>query len=116
MPVRIAIGLAVTVIALALASRRFYWLSRLIRSGQPAPGRAANYGRKAEAEVTEVAGRTPSSAVMRWRRTTGRPVSRSRRLAVTANSSATKRPSAAARAALAWLVAEKRSSSSRLSP
>ena len=56
MPVRIAIGLAVTVIALALASRRFYWLSRLIRSGQPAPGRAANYGRKAEAEVTEVAG------------------------------------------------------------
>ena len=35
MPVRIAIGLAVTVIALAIAGRRFYWLSRLIRAGQP---------------------------------------------------------------------------------
>ena len=57
MPVRIAIGMAVTVVALAIAGRRFLWLSRLIRSGQPAPDRVrGSLLRKAEAEVTEVAG------------------------------------------------------------
>lgn len=57
MPVRIAIGLAVTVVALAIAGRRFHWLSRLVRAGRPAPDRTR--GRilaRAEAEVTEVAG------------------------------------------------------------
>ena len=57
MPVRIAIGLAVTVIALAVAGRRFHWLSRLIRAGQPAPDRVrGSIFPKAEAELTEVAG------------------------------------------------------------
>jgi Fe-S oxidoreductase len=57
LPVRIAIGMAVTVIALAIAGRRFHWLSRLIRSGQPAPDRVrGSIFPKAEAELTEVAG------------------------------------------------------------
>ena len=57
MPVRIAIGMAVTVIALAIAGRRFHWLSRLIRSGQPAPDRVrGSILPRAEAELTEVAG------------------------------------------------------------
>ena len=34
-PVRIAIGMAVTVIAIAIAGRRFHWLSRLIRGRPP---------------------------------------------------------------------------------
>src|SRR5580704_1836459 len=49
--------MAVTVIAFAVAGRRFYWLSRLIRSGQPAPERTrGSLSRKATAELTEVAG------------------------------------------------------------
>ena len=57
MPVRIAIGLAVTIIAVVIAGRRFHWLSRLVRAGQPAPDRTRGSMRpRAEAEVTEVAG------------------------------------------------------------
>jgi Fe-S oxidoreductase len=49
--------MAVTVVALAVAGRRFHWLSRLIRSGQPAPDRTrGSFARRAEAELTEVAG------------------------------------------------------------
>jgi Fe-S oxidoreductase len=56
-PARIAVGMTVTVVALLIAGRRFYWLSRLVRSGQPAPGRVrGSIFRRAEAELTEVAG------------------------------------------------------------
>jgi Fe-S oxidoreductase len=56
-PVRIAVGIAVTVICVAIAGRRFHWISRLVRAGKPAPERLrSDLGRKAEAEVTEVAG------------------------------------------------------------
>jgi Fe-S oxidoreductase len=56
-PIRIAFGMAITVVALAIAGRRFYWLSRLVRAGQPAPDRTrGNIFRRAEAELTEVAG------------------------------------------------------------
>src|SRR5271166_902719 len=49
--------MAVTVIALAIAGRRFHWLSRLIRAGQPAPDRTRGpLSPRAEAEITEVAG------------------------------------------------------------
>jgi Fe-S oxidoreductase len=55
--VRIILGLAVTVVCFAIAGRRFYWLSKLIRSGKPAPTRTrGSLVPKAEAEVTEVAG------------------------------------------------------------
>ncbi len=57
MPARIAVGMTVTVVALLIAGRRFYWLSRLVRSGQPAPDRVrGSIFRRAEAELTEVAG------------------------------------------------------------
>ena len=39
MTVRLVLGLLFTVVALAVAGRRVWWLSRLIRTGQPAPGR-----------------------------------------------------------------------------
>jgi len=57
---RIIIGLALTVIAFAVAGRRLWWLYRLSRSGQPAPERIAavreHPGRGAETEATEVLG------------------------------------------------------------
>jgi heterodisulfide reductase subunit C len=55
--VRIILGLGVTVVGFGIAARRFLWLSRLIRSGKPAPDRTrGSILPKAEAEVTEVAG------------------------------------------------------------
>jgi hypothetical protein len=55
--VRIILGLGVTVVGFGVAGRRFHWLSRLIRSGKPAPERTrGSIIPKAEAEVTEVAG------------------------------------------------------------
>ena len=57
MPVRIIIGLAVTVIGFGIAARRFHWLSKLIRSGKKDPNRARGpISRKVEAETVEVAG------------------------------------------------------------
>jgi Fe-S oxidoreductase len=55
--VRIILGLGVTVVGFGIAARRFHWLSRLIRSGKPAPDRVrGSILPKAEAEVVEVAG------------------------------------------------------------
>ncbi len=60
MALRIIIGLALTVIAAAIAGRRLWWLYRLGTSGQPAPERIAalreHPGRGAETQVTEVFG------------------------------------------------------------
>jgi Fe-S oxidoreductase len=57
---RMTVGLAVTVIALAIAARRMWWLKRLAFSGQPAPERVASVrehpGRDAEVQATEVIG------------------------------------------------------------
>jgi Fe-S oxidoreductase len=57
---RISIGLALTVIAFAIAGHRLWWLYRLAASGQPAPERIEalkeHPGRGAEAEATEVLG------------------------------------------------------------
>jgi ferredoxin len=53
---RIIIGLGVSVILFAIAGRRFYWVSRLIRSGQPAPRRWQGLRKVTDAEVVEVAG------------------------------------------------------------
>ena len=41
MVLRMTVGLALTVIALAVAGRRLWWLKRLAFSGQPAPERVA---------------------------------------------------------------------------
>ncbi len=60
MALRIIIGLALTVIAFAIAGRRLWWLYRLATSGQPAPERIEavrqHPGRGAEIEATEVLG------------------------------------------------------------
>ncbi len=60
---RIIIGLAITVIGFSIAGRRFYWLSRLIRSGKPAPRRWQGFAKVSEAEVVEVAGQRK---LLRW--------------------------------------------------
>src|SRR5580700_5638043 len=57
MLIRIILGLGVTAVGFGIAARRFHWLSRLIRSGKPAPERTrGSILPKAEAEVVEVAG------------------------------------------------------------
>ncbi|HQU00011.1 MAG TPA: Fe-S oxidoreductase, partial [Acidimicrobiales bacterium] len=63
MLVRIIIGLAVTVVGFAVAGRRFYWLSTLIRSGQDAPRRWQGVRKVSEVEVVEVAGQRK---LLRW--------------------------------------------------
>ncbi len=53
---RIIIGLAVTLTLFSIAGHRFYWLSKLIRAGAPAPRRWHGFRKVADAEVVEVAG------------------------------------------------------------
>jgi len=53
---RIIIGLGITIIFFSIAGRRFFWLSKLIRSGQSAPRRWQGFRKVSEAEVVEVAG------------------------------------------------------------
>jgi Fe-S oxidoreductase len=57
---RIIIGLALTVVAFAIAARRLWWLYRLARAGQPAPERIQavreHPGRDAATQLTEVFG------------------------------------------------------------
>jgi len=55
--VRISIGLVIFFVMLAIAGRRFFWLGRLITSGQPAtPSRAKDVPKRLKAELVEVAG------------------------------------------------------------
>ncbi len=57
MPVRIVLGMGVTLIGFGIAAFRFHWLSKLIRSGKKDPNRTrGSIVPKAEAEATEVAG------------------------------------------------------------
>ena len=60
MVLRMIVGLGLTVIALAIAARRMWWLKRLAFSGQPAPERIAavreHPGRDAEVQAAEVIG------------------------------------------------------------
>jgi Fe-S oxidoreductase len=60
---RVIIGLVITVVGFGLAAQRFHWLSRLIRSGQPAPRRWQGFRKVADAEVVEVAGQRK---LLRW--------------------------------------------------
>jgi Fe-S oxidoreductase len=55
-PVRIAIGLAVTVLAIAIAGRRFFFLLRLVKSGAVDKGRFKDAPARIWAELSEVAG------------------------------------------------------------
>ena len=57
MLVRIILGMGVFLVCAVVAGRRFNWISRLVRSGKPAPDRVrGSIMPKARAEVTEVAG------------------------------------------------------------
>ena len=60
MVLRMTVGLALTVVALAVAGRRLWWLKRLALTGQPAPDRVAavraHPGRDAEVQAAEVVG------------------------------------------------------------
>ena len=60
---RVIIGLVITIVGFGVAGQRFYWLSRLIRSGQSAPRRWQGFRKVADAEVTEVAGQRK---LLRW--------------------------------------------------
>jgi Fe-S oxidoreductase len=53
---RMVIGLAVTVIVLAIAGRRAFWLYRLISSGQPAHDRTDQLGARLRTQFVEVLG------------------------------------------------------------
>jgi Fe-S oxidoreductase len=54
--VRLVLGLAMTVAALAIAGRRVHYLYRLVSSGQPAPGRLDGIGQRAKDQLREVFG------------------------------------------------------------
>jgi Fe-S oxidoreductase len=60
---RIIIGLGITIIFFSIAGRRFFWLSKLIRSGQPAPRRWQGFRKVSETEVVEVAGQ---KKLLKW--------------------------------------------------
>jgi len=55
-PVRIIIGLGVTAAAFAIAGRRFWYLSRLVRAGRHDGGRFRNVPAQIWAEIAEVGG------------------------------------------------------------
>ena len=63
MLIRIILGLGISIACFAIAGRRFFWLSQLIRSGQPAPRRFQGFAKKAEAEIVEVAGQRK---ILKW--------------------------------------------------
>jgi len=54
LPIRIALGGAATVIAFAIAGRRFWYLSKLVRAGQPDGRRFRNPLAQIQAEIVEV--------------------------------------------------------------
>ncbi|MHB8334544.1 MAG: (Fe-S)-binding protein [Acidimicrobiales bacterium] len=60
---RIVIGLVITIVGFTIAGRRFWWLSRLIRTGKEAPRRWNGLRRVSEAELVEVAGQRK---LLRW--------------------------------------------------
>jgi Fe-S oxidoreductase len=63
MVLRLVIGLGVTVVALAIAGRRVWWLYRLIAAGQPTPGRFQDVPDRLRAELREVLGQR---RLLRW--------------------------------------------------
>jgi len=63
LPVRIAIGLGVTVLAFALAGNRFFYLFRLITKGRSDSRRFGDVPERVEAEIVEVGGQRK---LLRW--------------------------------------------------
>src|SRR5205085_7328924 len=63
MLVRLVLGLGIIVICLAVALRRIVFLTRLITSGQPAPGRLTDLPDRIKAQVVEVFGQ---KRLLKW--------------------------------------------------
>jgi hypothetical protein len=63
MVLRLVIGLAMTVAALAISGRRAVWLYRLISSGQPADDRRQHLGERLRVQLVEVFGQR---RLLRW--------------------------------------------------
>ena len=61
--IRLVVGLAMTVAALAVSGRRAHWLYRLIRTGQRADDRKDQLGERLRAQVVEVFGQRK---LLRW--------------------------------------------------
>ncbi|MDQ6838996.1 MAG: (Fe-S)-binding protein, partial [Actinomycetota bacterium] len=64
MPLRIAIGLAATFVGLAFVVRRSWFLSRLVSTGRPAPGRMRHVPAQMKAEIMDV---FAQRKLLRWR-------------------------------------------------
>ncbi len=56
MVARLVIGLTMTVVAVAISGRRAFWISKLIRSGQPAHDRTDQLGARLRTQLVEVFG------------------------------------------------------------
>ena len=65
MLVRIMVGGVIVLAGLGLAGTRLAWLARLVRAGQPAPGRLADAPARVTAELAEVLGQR--KLFKRWR-------------------------------------------------
>ncbi len=65
MLIRIIVGGIIVLAGLGLAGTRLTWLARLVRSGQPAPGRLAGAPARVAAELVEVLGQR--KLFKRWR-------------------------------------------------
>ncbi len=56
MAVRVTLALLMLVVTAVVAGRRIFWLTKLIRSGRPAPGRTDGMGQRLRAQAVEVFG------------------------------------------------------------
>ncbi|MDX6224266.1 MAG: hypothetical protein QOE64_642, partial [Frankiales bacterium] len=56
MGLRLTLGLVMSAVAFSIAGYRAFWLLRLARQGQPAPGRTEQIPERLKAELTEVIG------------------------------------------------------------
>ena len=63
MLIRAAVGIAISVVLLAFAAKRGWFLYSLARAGQPAVGRTADLPKRVEAEATEVFGQ---KKLLKW--------------------------------------------------
>ena len=63
MALRLTLALLMLAVTLVVAGRRVGWLTRLVRSGQPAPGRTDRMGERLRAQVVEVFGQR---RLLRW--------------------------------------------------
>ena len=63
MALRLTLALLMLAVTIVVAGRRVGWLTRLIRSGQPAPGRTDRIGDRLRAQLVEVFGQR---RLLRW--------------------------------------------------